>query len=690
MNTTININIGQRIIIMDIDAHAQLSQYLQQLKNHFAKEESGDEIYGDIELRISDIMNAKLRTGAASITNADVREIIARIGTLEELGITEEASTASNTASQSTANSGTYSNLQNAGKQKLTRSEHEKILTGLCAGVARYLHIDPVWVRLATVFLAPFGIGIVLYVLFSIIVPKSVDAIYLSKRLMRDTTNKVIGGVCAGIAKYINVDVSGVRLTAVVATVILSVPGILNQTIHISGSLVLLYLLLWLIMPKASTASDRLQMQGIEPNAQNLQNQKLGAAMPAQVQQSSGCVGVISTAFKIFAWLFAAFLLVIFGAVFSGLFFGFGSLTLIADYLFRDGTQTIFAIASWVLLAGVPLFAIIYIIAKVIAGKRNDMGTMLKNLGLAWAAGWLCLIFLASIIKSDFSAKATSAPIQTIDSYNKQVLYIDRTDFEFENHNKHFSFFDLSYGFINDSIVTPLITLDIGSSTDNNFHVNTFTNAYGYDTTDALRNAKSAQYSVNLSDSVLQIPYFYSIKRGNLFRAQVAEIKLDIPEGKRIVFSDEALAMLVRNNGRTNIFGIEIIKNDNRLGSLEYNTVYEMRNGKLVEVGKINFDKDNDNINISGDINDARSDIEESLRDAQEDLNEAQNDLNNALNDIKIDVDSNDVREAQEELNAAKAEVQKINDALRDLQNKTFEKAQQVIDRKQQGLSDTL
>ncbi len=59
------------------------------------------------------------------------------------------------------------------------------------------------------------------------------------KRLKRSITDKMLGGVCSGIAKYSNVDSTVVRLIFAFATIFTVVfPGIL------------IYLILWIIVPK--------------------------------------------------------------------------------------------------------------------------------------------------------------------------------------------------------------------------------------------------------------------------------------------------------------------------------------------------------------------------------------------------------------------------------------------------------
>ena len=55
---------------------------------------------------------------------------------------------------------------------RLMRSEKERILAGVCGGLAIYLGVDPVFVRLAFLLLIPAGgIGLPLYLALTLIMP---------------------------------------------------------------------------------------------------------------------------------------------------------------------------------------------------------------------------------------------------------------------------------------------------------------------------------------------------------------------------------------------------------------------------------------------------------------------------------------------------------------------------------------
>lgn len=62
-------------------------------------------------------------------------------------------------------------------ENRLVRRESDKRLAGVCAGLARYLGIDPAFVRLAFVLLTlASGVGLLLYVALAVIMPSEEKA----------------------------------------------------------------------------------------------------------------------------------------------------------------------------------------------------------------------------------------------------------------------------------------------------------------------------------------------------------------------------------------------------------------------------------------------------------------------------------------------------------------------------------
>jgi phage shock protein C len=132
--------------------------------------------------------------------------------------------------------------------RRLTRRSSEARIAGVCAGIAAYLEADVTLIRFAWVVLSivPGGFvgGVLAYLAGWIIMPDANAPAEAGarSRLTRSTTDRRIGGVCGGLAEYLDVDPTVIRFAWAVLTV---VPGAI-----VLG--VLAYLAAWFIIPAAA------------------------------------------------------------------------------------------------------------------------------------------------------------------------------------------------------------------------------------------------------------------------------------------------------------------------------------------------------------------------------------------------------------------------------------------------------
>lgn len=137
-------------------------------------------------------------------------------------------------------------------RRRLTRLPAEGKIAGVCAGIADYFQTDVALVRLAWVILSiiPGAIigGVLAYAIAWILIPDEVSAtprVVTGKRLMRSVTDRRIAGVCGGLAEYLGVDSTVVRLAWVVLSIY---PGAI-----ICG--VIAYIVAWFVIPSAPEPS---------------------------------------------------------------------------------------------------------------------------------------------------------------------------------------------------------------------------------------------------------------------------------------------------------------------------------------------------------------------------------------------------------------------------------------------------
>src|SRR5580692_1958733 len=153
MKKIININFHSRVVPIEETAYEILQKYIESLRRYFANEEGRDEIISDIENRFSELFAESLKKGATCITDADVNTIIASMGRPEDFEQDEMsgASNAGNTGTGQQAGPGQQQSSYQYSQEetrRLYRSVNDKILGGVCGGLANYLKIDPAIVRI--------------------------------------------------------------------------------------------------------------------------------------------------------------------------------------------------------------------------------------------------------------------------------------------------------------------------------------------------------------------------------------------------------------------------------------------------------------------------------------------------------------------------------------------------------------
>jgi phage shock protein PspC (stress-responsive transcriptional regulator) len=210
MKKVININFQGRVVPIEESAYDILKKYVESLRNFFANEEGRDEIINDIEGRIAELFTETLKKGTTCITDDDVNTIIASIGRPEDFD-GEEANVKSqlggekkqeseNGYSNTSFNQQSYAAYTSESHRKLYRDENNKVLGGICSGLANHFGIDPTIVRILAVIF--FGAFFLPYLILWVVIPSTATKVIGSqrKRLYRDTDDKIIAGVCSGLA----------------------------------------------------------------------------------------------------------------------------------------------------------------------------------------------------------------------------------------------------------------------------------------------------------------------------------------------------------------------------------------------------------------------------------------------------------------------------------------------------------
>lgn len=170
MNKIFNINLGGYPFTIDDNAFFTLDKYLTTIRNHFADSEGCDDIISDIESRIAELLNDEMK-GQPIVGMREVEKIISIMGKPEEFGATTDHTEDEHTESTHKKSAHTGSKYKTG--KRLFRDYDEKVIGGVCSGLAAYFGIhDPLWVRIAFVIgLFGGGIAVPLYLILWAAVP---------------------------------------------------------------------------------------------------------------------------------------------------------------------------------------------------------------------------------------------------------------------------------------------------------------------------------------------------------------------------------------------------------------------------------------------------------------------------------------------------------------------------------------
>ena len=224
----------------------------------------------------------------------------------------------------------------------------------------------------------------------------------IPRRLYRDTENARLGGVCAGLGRYFDVDATWVRLTLFAPLLLL----ILVEVLPFSGTLstffsnlfgvfVLGYFIMWFAVPAARSARQKLEMNGEKITAQSI-GEVTAATATACAEPDAKAKPIVAEVVSVFGKvvlillkIFAGFL--VFGLIMAAcaLIIGMFALIVGGEGFFTPAvfgnTVSIWIASLGILATLIPIILLIYVLMCLIASRKPGGKTVLA-IFLVWLA----------------------------------------------------------------------------------------------------------------------------------------------------------------------------------------------------------------------------------------------------------------------------------------------------------------
>ena len=576
MKQVININFQGSVIPIEVSAYEILKNYIASLSNHFAAEEGKEEIIHDIESRIAELFQEKLKSGSTCIEDADVQAVMNSIGRPEDLGGEETEPSSANQQQKSNnyrnQQQNTFTNA--AGRKRMFRDENHKLVGGVCSGIANYFDLDIAIVRIVFLILIfSFGVGFIPYIILWIAVPSSAVQVIGSRRkkLYRDIDEKYLGGICSGISHYFGINVWIPRLLFLLPMISFAFRfddhdyGFFPNFIHFSPSAFIIYIILWIVLPEAKTTTEKLEMKGekvdmdsiketvkeeikgVQVRAQKFGKEVMGVAADRGKTFGSEATGVarkggrsLGDIIIFMVKAFAYFIIAIVGitivlALFSG---GIGAIKYFSlkDFIVRDGWQNFYTWGILLFFILAPIVGIItWIIRRVTKVKTGSKVLRLSFIAM-WIVGWASIAFLFASLDKDFSYSSTIKE-QNVYLGNPNVKSLEITDHlpgVRYSTNRIFSGDILDNWVDEDTMTINNVAVRIVKSLNDSFKITTIKIASGNSIANADNLASTIKFNATQQDSVLAISNSIAINKKDKLRNQRVYVTVFVPVGKRI------------------------------------------------------------------------------------------------------------------------------------------------------------
>lgn len=359
------------------------------------------------------------------------------------------------------------------------------------------------------------------------------------RRLYRDEGDAVIGGVCSGLAAYFGLnDPVWVRLIFILLAFVSF------------GFWVPAYVLLWLLVPPARTAAERLAMRGETPNLENIVREvehgaeRFARRAEAFGQQAgvtlgttssnlaSGCATFLSQFFKGAAILIAI-----------GLVLALGTAWVVGTIAFFSGHSHIsflnplpaeaayLGFVNLFFVVGIPVIGLVLWLLRTIFRFQSPvwLGT---GMAVAWVLNIISLLALAIWGAKQYSEEGSMSRTIDLSAMTSDTLYV-RFDPQTISPGHRDNDSDLNFDIRKRSVGSPRI--EVALSPSGRFEGSSTLYARGPSPEAAQEYAGRISFDVTLTGNTLTLPGRIQPSKGG-WRAQRATVQLRVPEGKYIVF----------------------------------------------------------------------------------------------------------------------------------------------------------
>lgn len=369
-----------------------------------------------------------------------------------------------------------------------------------------------------------------------------------TRKLFRNPDDKIIAGVLGGLGAYLGVDAIWLRLIFVIL-------GIASVGVPVG----LIYIILWIVMPKAETNIQKMQMKGKPVNLNNISEsvkKNFSKESLTELGQTSGRnleemlklvlkVGTLILGIVLFLKFFVFSVIWSGGTLFIN-FFGKEYLNLI----FSNNFYFLIFAFSFFSLVAIPSIVILYLIAKAYKRSKVSWGKLLTVSGILILLAILAFTISAIDTAKNFKVEQKtvnyidvpfSDSLEVINLKFKKSMLDDEGGFQFYINDDGFYSKNIEYNPDTETMYMNTILMRIKPSEDGKYKLQATASSRGRTKEESMLHIDKFNYQLEFKDSSeLVVPTTLEIKNENKFRFQKLTYILEVPVGVKINFNENA------------------------------------------------------------------------------------------------------------------------------------------------------
>ena len=494
MNKTVNINLAGTFFHIDEDAYLKLQRYLEAIKRSFTDSQGRSEIISDIEARIAELFNERVKHDKQVIGIKEVDEVIAIMGQPEDYLVDDDIF-------EDTPNANAHK--KTAPSKKLFRDTDNSYISGVSSGLGHYLGVDAVWMRLLWVLLtiASGGTFIIIYILFWILVPAATT-----------TAEKIM---------------------------------MTGEPVNISN-----------IEKKIKDGFENVA-DTVSETAKNVSKSVSGAAKKSgsSIKSTSKnffdtLADIIMFFFKLFAKLIGVLFIMIGALALISLIIGLFSLGVAniinipgVDFvhIVNSGNTPIWLVSLFVFFTvGIPFFFLFYVGLKILINNLKSIGNIAKFtlLGL-WLFSIIALVVIGIREASEHAFNEKVIEKSEFRIAEKDTLYVKMLGSDLYDKNRYSNSFKLAYNENGEkTIYRSYIKMLVKSTKDSVATISIAKSAEGRDYEKAIERAKNINYNYKTDSNTLFLNSYLTTNPENKYSNQGITVTLYLPEETIVKFDN--------------------------------------------------------------------------------------------------------------------------------------------------------